>query len=61
MSTPRTMLLSNLRTNQRKNYAGEGQVDPITAAIEQSGFTELTHLNRLRRMVCMLLPKLPCS
>ncbi len=55
------MLLSNLRTDQRENYAGEGHVDPITAAIEQSGFTELTHLNRLRRMVCMLLPKLPCS
>ncbi len=61
MSTPRTTLLSNLRTSQRENYAGEGHVDPITAAIEQSGFTELTHLNRLRRMVCTLMRKLPCS
>ncbi|SJL17457.1 uncharacterized protein ARMOST_21008 [Armillaria ostoyae] len=50
MSTACTVLLSNLRIDQRENYAGEGHVDPITAAIEQSGFTELNHLNRLRRM-----------
>ncbi|PBK58141.1 hypothetical protein ARMSODRAFT_967951, partial [Armillaria solidipes] len=35
---------------ERQNYANRGYVHPITASIEQSGFTELSHLNRLRRL-----------
>ncbi|KAK0196357.1 hypothetical protein F5146DRAFT_1217466 [Armillaria mellea] len=50
MSTLCTVLHNNLHADQRENYAGEVLVDPITAAIEKSGFTELSHLNRLRRM-----------
>lgn len=50
MSTPHPVLLNKLHTDHRENYAGEGYVYPITAAIEKSGFTELSHLNRLRRM-----------
>ncbi|KAK0496643.1 hypothetical protein EDD18DRAFT_1352473 [Armillaria luteobubalina] len=50
MSTPSRMPLDRLHTDQRENDAGGRYVYPITAAIEKSGFTELSHLNRLRRM-----------
>ncbi|PBK60240.1 hypothetical protein ARMSODRAFT_966259 [Armillaria solidipes] len=50
MPTPSIMLHDNLHTNERQNYANRGYVHPITASIEQSGFTELSHLNRLRRL-----------
>lgn len=59
MSTPSITLHDNLHTNQRQNYGNGGYVHPITASIEQSGITELSHLNRLRRLVCAMLPKFP--